>query len=177
VFSYGLDAVAAPSSSTSDRYCNPERDLSPSLWQVGAVTHHRCGAGTLGSAAEQSYGLASQASGRGAGIPGGIPGVRTFRSPNLMLLPTPDCYSTDSDPRDSGEPPPLHIFNHWVVTVHRLASQARCLLGRDLAAGRSLGCRHHMAHKKSCLAPSTPLTLAFGNKARSPPPPHLCNSH
>ena len=57
-------------------------------------------------------------------MPGGTPGVRTLRSPTLMLLPTPDHHGTDPDLRESGEPPSLYIFNYQVVTVHSLASQA-----------------------------------------------------
>lgn len=60
---------------------------------------------------------------RQAGIPGSNPGVRTFRSPTLRVLPTPDHCSQEPSLREPREAPPLYIFDSWVISEHRLASQ------------------------------------------------------
>lgn len=109
---------------------------------------------------------------RQAGIPSATPGMRTFRSPTLKVLPTTDHYSQEPFLRESGEVP-FHIFNYWVISLHRLAIQVWFLLGRGWTPSRSLGSRHHVAHKRSCLSPTLPLALAFGNKTCSPPLPHM----
>lgn len=101
-------------------------------------------------------------------------GCEDIQVSNPKTAPYPDNGSTDPDSRDSGDPPPLYIFNYRVVTVHKLASQARWLLDRFLTASRSLGSRHHMAHRSSCLAPCTSLSPAFGKKTCFPPSPHVC---
>lgn len=111
---------------------------------------------------------------RQAGIPGASPGVRTFRSLTLKRLPNPPHYSQKPSLRESGEAPPLYIFNYWVVSEHRLASQVWFLLDRGWTASTSLGSRHHMAHKRNWLSPILPLTLPIGSKTCSPPPPHVC---
>lgn len=59
---------------------------------------------------------------RQAGIPGATPSVRTFRSPTLKVLPTPEHRSQEPSLRESGESPPPYAFNFWVISEHGLAS-------------------------------------------------------
>lgn len=108
---------------------------------------------------------------RQAGIPGATPSVRTFRSPTLKVHPT---QITAAKTHLWGSLECLYIFNYSVTSEHRFSSQVWFLLGRGWTSSRSLGSRHHVDHKRSCLSPTLLSPLAFGSKTCSPPPTHVC---
>lgn len=113
-------------------YCN----VSARSWEPEQSST----AATLGFAAGQSYGLASQAS----------------RNPwSDSWCEDIQVSSPEGAPHlESAEAPPPYICNYWVISKHRLASQVWFLLERGWTTSRSLGSRHHMAHRgAACLQP------------------------